>query len=327
MVMSYLREMRPLPILLLSAAIWATGCHNNNQQSANNQQSTDQSNPNTDPAQANLAADNGEASAPAEETSSGNSSVAYNDANYAEEQPTYTAPEAPPALPDYSQPPCPGDGYIWTPGYWGYASSGYYWVPGAWVQAPYEGALWTPGYWGYSKGRYAYYPGHWGTHIGYYGGINYGDGYTGLGYEGGYWKNGHFAYNRDVDNVKTNVVHNVYEYRVPDQNRSHVSFQGGSGGVNVHPRPQEVTASREPRAAPMQTQLQVRDTARNDLAQFAKRTNNHPAKMVKQTPVPADRDVHPQPPQRGGSASNGNRNNRTEPVGPEPARRPEPQKR
>jgi hypothetical protein len=24
---------------------------------------------------------------------------------------------APPVLPVYSQPPCPGDGYIWTPGY------------------------------------------------------------------------------------------------------------------------------------------------------------------------------------------------------------------
>ena len=25
---------------------------------------------------------------------------------------------APPALPVYTQPICPGDGYIWTPGYW-----------------------------------------------------------------------------------------------------------------------------------------------------------------------------------------------------------------
>ena len=26
---------------------------------------------------------------------------------------------APPELPVYEQPVCPGDGYIWTPGYWG----------------------------------------------------------------------------------------------------------------------------------------------------------------------------------------------------------------
>ena len=25
---------------------------------------------------------------------------------------------APPVLPVYAQPYCPGDGYIWTPGYW-----------------------------------------------------------------------------------------------------------------------------------------------------------------------------------------------------------------
>ena len=43
---------------------------------------------------------------------------------------------APPPLPVYSQPVCPGDGYIWTPGYWAYGPDGYYWVPGTWVIAP-----------------------------------------------------------------------------------------------------------------------------------------------------------------------------------------------
>src|ERR1700727_2487320 len=31
------------------------------------------------------------------------------------------ASEAPPPLPDYEQPPCPEDGYLWTAGYWAYA--------------------------------------------------------------------------------------------------------------------------------------------------------------------------------------------------------------
>src|SRR5580700_9217332 len=37
----------------------------------------------------------------------------------------------PPALPVYEQPLCPGDGYLWTPGYWGYDYdvTDYYWVP------------------------------------------------------------------------------------------------------------------------------------------------------------------------------------------------------
>jgi hypothetical protein len=59
---------------------------------------------------------------------------------------------APPVLPVYAQPPCPGDGYIWTPGYWAWGPDGYYWVPGTWVMAPEPGLLWTPGYWGGQPG-------------------------------------------------------------------------------------------------------------------------------------------------------------------------------
>jgi hypothetical protein len=44
---------------------------------------------------------------------------------------------APPVLPVYSQPLCPGAGYIWTPGYWAYGPYGYYWVPGTWVLSPF----------------------------------------------------------------------------------------------------------------------------------------------------------------------------------------------
>src|SRR6202035_5766727 len=52
------------------------------------------------------------------------------------------ANEAPPPLPDYEQPPCPEDGYMWTPGYWAWGGGGYYWVPGTWVQPPSVGVLW-----------------------------------------------------------------------------------------------------------------------------------------------------------------------------------------
>jgi len=57
----------------------------------------------------------------------------------------------PPPLPVYVQPPVPGEGYLWTPGYWGWSPSDgdYYWVPGTWVLAPRPGYLWTPGYWGF----------------------------------------------------------------------------------------------------------------------------------------------------------------------------------
>src|ERR1700691_1962136 len=82
-------------------------------------------------------------------------------------QPVLQATDPPPPLPEYSQPDCPGDGYLWTPGYWSYAQQGYYWGPGAWAQPPQVGFLWTPGYWGYTAGRYRYNYGYWGSHIGF----------------------------------------------------------------------------------------------------------------------------------------------------------------
>ncbi len=88
---------------------------------------------------------------------------------------------APPILPVYAQPVCPGDGYLWTPGYWAYGEAGYFWVPGTWVLAPRPGFLWTPGYWGWGGGFYAWHGGYWGPHVGFYGGVNYGYGYGGVG--------------------------------------------------------------------------------------------------------------------------------------------------
>ena len=71
---------------------------------------------------------------------------------------------APPELPVYEQPLCPGEGYLWTPGYWAYANDydDYYWVPGTWVMAPEPGLLWTPAYWGWGGNGYVFYQGYWG---------------------------------------------------------------------------------------------------------------------------------------------------------------------
>ena len=57
------------------------------------------------------------------------------------------------------QPPCPEDGYLWTPGYWAFTAGGYYWVPGTWVAPPRVGVLWTPGYWGFVGGVYLFHAG------------------------------------------------------------------------------------------------------------------------------------------------------------------------
>lgn len=91
---------------------------------------------------------------------------------------------APPPLPVYEQPPCPGPGYIWIPGYWSWdADDGdYYWVPATWAFAPMTGLLWTPGWWGWNGGGYYWHDGYWAEQVGFYGGIDYGYGYSGRGY-------------------------------------------------------------------------------------------------------------------------------------------------
>lgn len=142
---------------------------------------------------------------------------------------------APPPLPVYVQPPIPAPGYIWTPGYWAWNGSGYYWVPGAWILPPYVGALWTPGYWGWSDGVYIFHAGYWGRRVGYYGGINYGYGYTGIGYSGGYWRGRGFYYNRSVNHI-TNRITNVYNRPVARTIVNRTSYNGGPHGVRYSPR-------------------------------------------------------------------------------------------
>jgi hypothetical protein len=171
---------------------------------------------------------------------------------------------APPELPVYDQPICPGDGYIWVPGYWAYGDDDYYWVPGTWVEAPEAGFLWTPGYWAWGGNFFIFHEGYWGPTIGFYGGINYGFGYFGHGFEGGRWDNGHFFYNRAVSNVNVTVIHNVYETRVTNTTVTRVSFNGGNGGVSERPTPQEEAASREKHIAPVAAQAQHVQAARTN---------------------------------------------------------------
>ncbi len=182
----------------------------------------------------------------------------------------------PPALPVYAQPLCPGPGYFWTPGYWGWNDDGgYYWVPGTWVVAP-VGMLWTPGYWGWGGGLYAWHPGYWGPHIGFYGGINYGFGYGGVGFVGGEWRGGAFYYNRSVTNVSVTNVTNVYNRRVVVNNTT-TSFNGGTGGVAVRATPQEEAAEREQHTAPLAEQTQHEHLASQNRQNFASENHGRPA--------------------------------------------------
>jgi WXXGXW repeat (2 copies) len=196
-----------------------------------------------------------------------------------------TAREAPPPLPDYEQPPCPEDGYMWTPGYWAWGGGGYYWVPGTWVQPPRVGVLWTPGYWGFVGGVYSFHVGYWGPHIGYYGGVNYGFGYVGVGFAGGRWVGNSFAYNRTVMNVNVTNVHNTYnETVINNVSVTKVSYNGGPGGTAAVPTAQERVAASEQHVPPTATQHQHVQEALRNPALSARANGGHPA--IAATPRP-----------------------------------------
>ena len=193
---------------------------------------------------------------------------------------------APPPLPVYVQPAIPGPGWIWAPGYWAWGPYGYYWVPGTWVRPPRVGFLWTPGYWGWGEGVYVWHAGYWGPHVGYYGGINYGFGYIGVGYAGGFWDRGAFHYNRAYNNFGGVHITNVYNKTVVNNvNVTHVSYNGGQGGLTARPTAQEETFSREAHVAPTAVQQRHENTARANPAMRSSTNNGRPA--IAATPRPA----------------------------------------
>src|SRR5271156_4493723 len=201
---------------------------------------------------------------------------------------------APPELPVYEQPVCPGANYMWTPGYWAWdpASGGYYWVPGTWVMAPAVGLLWTPGYWGWSSGAYLWNAGYWGPQVGFYGGVNYGFGYVGTGFYGGRWNGGYFSYNTAVMRANTTVIHNTYVDRtvIRNENGGRVSYNGGRGGIEARPTAAQEAAARERRYGARPAQVQQEHFARQDRANFASENHGHPAYAATARPVASAAD-------------------------------------
>lgn len=188
---------------------------------------------------------------------------------------TVSIRRGPPPLPVYEQPYCPGPGYMWVPGYWAYGPDGYFWVPGMWEYAPRMGWMWTPGYWGWSDGFYCWHSGYWGRHVGFYGGVNYGWGYNGSGYAGGYWRENVFYYNRAETRVNVTVVNNTYTGAAVMNKTAatSASYNGGSGGTTVTPTSRELAVAREPHigATPNQKRHFTMSSANPEL----RAANNH----------------------------------------------------
>jgi WXXGXW repeat (2 copies) len=185
---------------------------------------------------------------------------------------------APPVIPVYTQPPAPTEGLLWTPGYWGYGPAGYFWVPGVWVAPPRVGLLWTPGYWAFAGGFYRWHGGYWGPHVGYYGGINYGYGYGGVGYYGGRWEGNAFRYNTAVTSVGPGF-HGVYEDRTVIHNTTVVnrtSFNG-EGGVMARPTSEERMAMNEQHVQRTQEQISHQNVSGQDRNNWASANHGSPS--------------------------------------------------
>src|SRR5208337_1355888 len=91
-----------------------------------------------------------------------------------------------------------------------------------------------------------FYAGYWAPTVGYYGGIDYGFGYTGVGYHGGYWRDHHFYYNRAVNNLGNAHIATVFNAPVPAPAAvTRVSYHGGQGGTTLRPTPAELAAAHE----------------------------------------------------------------------------------
>ena len=121
--------------------------------------------------------------------------------------------------------------------------------------------------------------GFWGPHVGFYGGVNYGFGYSGFGFGGGMWSGGVFRYNTAVTNVNTTVVRNIYVNRTVINNstivNSRASFNG-PGGINARPTFQEQTAMREQHFQPTASQVSHQQIASQDRTQLASINHGRP---------------------------------------------------
>lgn len=194
---------------------------------------------------------------------------------------------APPELPVYDQPPIPGNGYIWTPGYWAWSDEvqDFYWVPGTWVLAPQPGYLWTPGYWAAFGAVFRWHPGYWGPRVGFYGGVNYGYGYGGEGYQGGYWRGGRMYYNRSVNNISNTRITNVYNKTVINNiTVNRVSYNGGNGGIRAQPSAADQRAARDRHLPVTAMQRQHVATARGNPQLRVSENRGHPP--IAATPRP-----------------------------------------
>ncbi len=140
------------------------------------------------------------------------------------------------------------------------------------------GLLWTPPWWGWNNGAYVFNQGYWGPTVGFYGGINYGYGYTRNGYWGGRWSGNSFQYNTAVTRVNTNIVHNTYINNSVNKqvNANRASFNGPNGIKAEATAEQRAAAANAKKVGPTSQQLSRQQAASKDQNLRASVNKGHP---------------------------------------------------
>jgi hypothetical protein len=121
----------------------------------------------------------------------------------------------------------------------------------------------------------------------------------GIGFAGGSWNGGVFAYNTAVVNVNRTVVTNVYvNTTIVRQttiiNTTNVSYNGGPNGVQHQPAPEEQIAAHEQHTPPTTFQQQHVNSAATDKTNLASNNGGHPTNLAVTKPLAAETHAPPQ---------------------------------
>jgi hypothetical protein len=120
----------------------------------------------------------------------------------------------------------------------------------------------------------------------------------GIGFAGGSWNGGHFAYNTAIVRVNPTIVTNVYVNRtIVEQttivNVTNVSYNGGPNGVQHQPTVDEQVAIHETHTPPTTFQMQHRAQAATNKGNFASANGGHPQTLAETKPLAAEKHDPP----------------------------------
>ena len=201
--------------------------------------------------------------------------------------PSMSSPRPP--RPTISGPPATGTG----------VPAGYYWILAPGVRSLLRRPL-DPRLLGLCHNRLGFHRGFWGPHIGFYGGINYGFGYTGVGYHGGYWRGNNFYYNRSVNRVNTNITTSTTAPSSSTTSTASPTTAAEAASPTDHGQPRsKPCAAREPRPCPLRSSTSAKQ--HKNRQQFYNVNRGRPAMVAAPRPIAAQPGfTHPNPGNRPG---------------------------